>query len=337
MPWFPTLIATWPTPHRAQRTTSSAAAAGSIARRWRTRPLGLCRVEPDGRRGRRPPREEPVQQGRGRPLDQEERRVLGPDEALLLGVLEQGEEPGPVAADVDQADRLLVNAELGPGEDLEDLLERPEAARQRHEAVRERRHHGLALVHRAHQMQRGEPDVRVLLPGEAARQHADRLAAGGEDGVREDAHQPDRPAAVDEAEAAVDQRAGHRPGGLRVHGLPARCRPTEDADALHRSSGSSAKRFHSPGTPFRVWRPRSRKRRPEPATRSLTVLDTSTSPGAALAATLAPMWTARPETRSSRSSTSPSRAHLQAQRVDAFAHGTRAADGAGRSVEGGKE
>jgi hypothetical protein len=44
---------------------------------------------------------------------------------------------------------------------------------------------------------------------------------------------------------------------------------------------------HSPGTPF--WVPRSWNRNPEPATRSLTVLDTSTSPGLANDATREPM------------------------------------------------
>src|SRR5437899_9899961 len=51
--------------------------------------------------------------------------------------------------------------------------------------------------------------------------------------------------------------------------------------------------------------PRSRNPIPEPATRSLTVLETSTSPGAAWAATRAPMWTAMPPTFPSISSHSP--------------------------------
>lgn len=46
---------------------------------------------------------------------------------------------------------------------------------------------------------------------------------------------------------------------------------------------------HSPGTPLSVRVPRSANRMPEPATRSLTVPDTSTSPGCAWAATRAPM------------------------------------------------
>ena len=52
---------------------------------------------------------------------------------------------------------------------------------------------------------------------------------------------------------------------------------------------STAKMCHSPGTPLSNWLPRSPKCKPEPATRSFTVLDTNTSPAPASAATRAPM------------------------------------------------
>src|SRR2546425_7154610 len=48
--------------------------------------------------------------------------------------------------------------------------------------------------------------------------------------------------------------------------------------------------------PFSSWAPRSSKARPEPATRSLTVLETSTSPGWEWEATRAPVCTAMPAT-----------------------------------------
>ncbi len=62
---------------------------------------------------------------------------------------------------------------------------------------------------------------------------------------------------------------------------------------------------HSPGTPFKSWTPRSSKVIPEPATRSFTVCDTSTSPAAASAETRAPIETAIPATLPSSSSHSP--------------------------------
>jgi hypothetical protein len=55
---------------------------------------------------------------------------------------------------------------------------------------------------------------------------------------------------------------------------------------------------HSPGTPLSVRLPRSAKRKPEPATKSFTVLDTKTSCAPASEATRAPMWTAMPPTSS---------------------------------------
>src|SRR5207245_11122599 len=52
----------------------------------------------------------------------------------------------------------------------------------------------------------------------------------------------------------------------------------------------TAKRCHFP-TPLRVRRPRSSNWIPDPATRSLTVPETSISSGLASAATRAPIWT----------------------------------------------
>src|SRR5439155_21476995 len=54
----------------------------------------------------------------------------------------------------------------------------------------------------------------------------------------------------------------------------------------------TANRCHSPGTPLSAWTPRSSNRRPEPATRSLTVFETRISPAPASAATRAPMRSA---------------------------------------------
>ena len=91
---------------------------------------------------------------------------------------------------------------------------------------------------------------------------------------------------------------------------------------------------------LRGFTPRSWKRRPDPATRSLTVLDTSTSPGPAAAATRAPMWTARPETLSRRSSTSPVCSpgpDLEPERTDAVGHRAGAANPSRGPIEGGQE
>src|SRR5688572_22072446 len=56
-------------------------------------------------------------------VDVEEVAVLALDETLVGGVVEEPDQLGEEAIDVEQAHRLLVEAELGPGGDLEHLLE----------------------------------------------------------------------------------------------------------------------------------------------------------------------------------------------------------------------
>ena len=97
---------------------------------------------------------------------------------------------------------------------------------------------------------------------------------------------------------------------------------------------------HSPGTPFNGLMPRSAKRRPEPGTRSFTVLETSTSPASASDATLAPIM-------------NRDAAHLGAhhfafsgvragvdfkpERLDCIRDGAGAFHGARRPIENGEE
>jgi hypothetical protein len=80
---------------------------------------------------------------------------------------------------------------------------------------------------------------------------------------------------------------------------------------------SARKMRHSPGTPRSFREPTRLKRRPDPATRSLTVLDTSTSPASASAATRAPICTAMPPTSSPIVSHSP-----QCIAHETFLHGS---------------
>lgn len=63
---------------------------------------------------------------------------------------------------------------------------------------------------------------------------------------------------------------------------------------LQWSHALTAYRRHWPGTPLKTWAPRSSNLMRAPATRSLTVLETRTSPGFAFPATRDPMWMAIP-------------------------------------------
>src|SRR5439155_4017731 len=68
---------------------------------------------------------------------------------------------------------------------------------------------------------------------------------------------------------------------------------------------STAYSCQASGTPLSSNVPRSAKDRPEPTTRSFTVLDTRTSPALASAPMRAPIWTARPRISLPSTSTSP--------------------------------
>ena len=62
-------------------------------------------------------------------------------------MIKQQEERVPEAFHVGDQDRLLVAAELRPGQLLDQFLQRPDAAGKRHEGVGALKHDAFALVH----------------------------------------------------------------------------------------------------------------------------------------------------------------------------------------------
>ena len=139
----------------------------------------------------------------------------------------KADQPRVVAAHVEQAERLGVQPELRPGVDLEQLLERADPARQRDEAVRELGHQRLALVHRADDVQLGQPGMGDLPVDERLRDHADHLAArrraprrpprpsGRRSRRRRPARSPARPARRPSASAAARRSRDARRGSSR--------------------------------------------------------------------------------------------------------------------------
>ena len=136
-----------------------------------------------------------------------------------------------VAADVQEPDRLEVDAEHRPGQRLDDLLERPDATGQRDEGVGQLGHPRLALVHRLDDLQPRETLVADLARPQRARQDADDLAARVQRGVREDAHEPDARAAVHDADAASREDRDELRGGVGVRRIGTRARSGVEADA----------------------------------------------------------------------------------------------------------
>ena len=110
-------------------------------------------------------------------------------------------------------------AELPPRHDLEELVESAETPGEREEAGRHLRHSRLALVHRRDDVEMREAAVRDLLLREARGDDAVDGRALLERRVREDAHESDAPAAIDEARAGTGDRASD---GGRVFGVNGR-------------------------------------------------------------------------------------------------------------------
>ena len=96
-------------------------------------------------------------------------------------------------------------AELRPGQLLDQLLQRADAAWQRHEGVRALEHDALSLMHVARDDQLLRVGKGPFPVGQKFRDDAGDPAALGERRRRDRPHQPDRPAAIDEADIVVGQ------------------------------------------------------------------------------------------------------------------------------------
>lgn len=83
-------------------------------------------------------------------VDEENLAVFLVEKTLLGHVVEESDEPVEVAVEVEEADGMAVQAELGPGEDFAEFIEGPEAAGQSHEAIGPVGHDGFALMHGLH-------------------------------------------------------------------------------------------------------------------------------------------------------------------------------------------
>jgi len=163
-------------------------------------------VDPLFQRGR-PIGREARQQFFGILLDQDHGAMLRRQKALGDRVVEEGDQRIKIVLSVEEPARLVVHAELRPGEDLAKLFERPEAAGQGDERIREIRHQRLAFMHRPDDAQIRQPGVRHFLVCQCLRNHADHVPTGVEHRIRQLAHQSDVAAAVDEAESPYRQDA----------------------------------------------------------------------------------------------------------------------------------
>jgi hypothetical protein len=156
--------------------------------------------------------------------------VLPADEARRGGGVEHRLQGAEEAADVQRAARLGVDAELGPGGYLEELVKRAESAGQHDERVCLIGHRGLALVHGLDYLQAGEAAVGELLVPERAGDDPVHLSARRQGGVRDDAHQPHVAATVDKPDAPFGEQGSQFSRGSGVDRVEARAGPAVDRD-----------------------------------------------------------------------------------------------------------
>src|SRR3546814_4878760 len=132
-----------------------------------------------------------------------------------------------------QPHRLGVIAELRPAYRLPQLVHRPDTAGDGEEAVGEVGEHALSLVHPRDDMELGDAAVRDLCADERVGDHPDHLAARLERRIGDRAHQPEPPAAIDDADAAARQRTADVARGFDIDGIGGGRGPAIDGEALH--------------------------------------------------------------------------------------------------------
>ena len=119
---------------------------------------------------------------------------------------------------VQEAARLPMQAELGPGEHFEEFIERAPPARQRDEAIGKVVHQCLALVHRRDNPQLRQAVVSNFLRDQTFRDDAGDQASAGEDRISDCTHQTDARTPVDNPDPARDERSSELLRGACILG-----------------------------------------------------------------------------------------------------------------------
>lgn len=148
---------------------------------------------------------------------------LRPEESLVVHVVNERDQRVVVALDVEEADGAGVETELGPGEDLEEFVERADAAGERDEAASDVGHHLFALMHGVDDVQGVDAGVPEFAVHELLGDDAGDDPAVGEHGIGDMAHQAGAAAAVDQINTTFGHGAAEGPRGVRVYGTIAVC------------------------------------------------------------------------------------------------------------------
>ena len=178
---------------------------------------------------------QPIKQlSHGRCLD-EKSPVFRFQESIRNGAIQPGQERIEEASGVDQADRFLVNAELGPGEDFEELVGGTETARQGDKRIGKIGHAGFAFVHGIDDVKLRKAGMGQLSVHHGPRNDADGVPARSDDGVGQHAHEADVAAPENELQTALGQKPAELLSGFAVGRITASTGAAKDAETLQHS------------------------------------------------------------------------------------------------------
>jgi hypothetical protein len=148
--------------------------------------------------------------------ERHQRRHQGRRKTRRNDMLEQFGERRPIAGDIDDEHRLVMQTELPPRQDFNRLVERADPAGQGSKRIGPFRHDALALVHVGHDDEVAEALMGGLTMLQVHRDDAGHSSAAGQRRVGGDAHQPVAAAAVDQLDAACREARAKFAGRLAI-------------------------------------------------------------------------------------------------------------------------
>lgn len=166
--------------------------------------------------------------------------VVEAEEALRAAVVEEAEHLVEEGVGVDEADGLLVDAELGPGDDFEKFVEGAEASWEDDEGVGVIGHHHFAFVHGLDDVEFVEAFVSDFARVDELGDDADDAAVAGEGGIGDGAHKAHGTAPIDQGEVSGGDGGAEHLCGVAEGGVVAVAGTAEDAEALewHKEEGA---------------------------------------------------------------------------------------------------
>ena len=138
--------------------------------------------------------------------------------------LQHGEQMVPIAVDVEDDYRLLVQVELTPGGDFHGLVKRAQPAGEYHERIALGIHHLLALMHGVYHMQFGDALMANLDLVEKFRNDASDMAAGIDGSVGDPSHQSAASSAIDDPHSIAGDQPAKVICSLGIDRVAAGCR-----------------------------------------------------------------------------------------------------------------